>query len=259
MSIKTELIDMVVKSVNESERKDLFREPLVGFSSADNPLYRQLKEIIGPEHLYPQDILPEAKTVVSFFIPFSEKVVVSNRKQEAVSREWAESYVEANKLINEISSKMIEYLEDRGISAATVKATYNYDEKTLKCGWSHRSAAYIAGLGKFGVNRMLITRVGCAGRYGSVVIAQEIAPDKRTDEPDKRTDEEFCVYHKKGKCLNCIKACPVGALDIDGFDKFKCHDRLKENAKLFTGPGRCDVCGKCVVAGPCAIISRKAI
>jgi len=252
LSLRKELTDLVVKSVNESERKDLFREPLVGFSSADNPLYRQLKEIIGPEHLYPQDILPEAKTVVSFFIPFSEKVVVSNRKQEAVSREWAESYVEANKLINEISSKMIEYLEDRGISAATVKATYNYDEKTLKCGWSHRSAAYIAGLGKFGVNRMLITRVGCAGRYGSVVIAQEIAPDKRTD-------EEFCVYHKKGKCLNCIKACPVGALDIDGFDKFKCHDRLKENAKLFTGPGRCDVCGKCVVAGPCAIISRKAI
>lgn len=44
---------------------------------------------------------------------------------------------------------------------------------------------------------MLITRVGCAGRYGSVVIAREIAPDKRTDEPDKRTDEEFCVYHKR--------------------------------------------------------------
>jgi epoxyqueuosine reductase len=253
LSLKKELIDLVVKSVNESEHRDLFREPLVGFSSATDPLYKQLKEIIGPEHLYPQDILPEAKTVVSFFIPFSEKVVASNRKQEAVSMEWAESYVEANKLINEISSKMVEYLEGRGISAATVKATYNYDEKTLKCGWSHRSAAYIAGLGKFGVNRMLITRVGCAGRYGSVIVSHEITPDKRTD-------EEFCVYHKKGTCLNCIKACPVAALDLEGFDKFKCNDWVLENGELFKELGACDVCGKCVVAGPCAIISsRKAI
>jgi len=252
LSLKKELTDLVVKSVNESERKDLFREPLVGFSSAADPLYRQLKEIIGPEHLYPDDILPEAKTVVSFFIPFSKKVVTSNRKQEAVSMEWAESYVEANKLISEISSKMIEYLEGRGISATTVKATHTYDEKTLKCGWSHRSAAYIAGLGKFGVNRMLITRKGCAGRYGSVIVSYDITPDKRTD-------EEYCVYYKEGTCLNCIKACPVGALDIEGFDKFKCNDRLLENAKLFTDLGCCDVCGKCVVAGPCAIISREDI
>lgn len=252
MSLRKELTDLVVKSVNESERKDLFREPLVGFSSADDPLYRQLKEIVGPEHLDPHDILPEAKTIVSFFIPFAEKVVVSNRKQEFVAKEWAESYLEANKLINEISDKMIEYLKGRGISAATVKATHTYDEKTLKCGWSHRSAAYIAGLGKFGVNRMLITKVGCAGRYGSVIVSHEIAPDKRTD-------EEYCVYYQKGSCLNCIKACPVTALEIEGFDKFKCNARLIENTKQFSDLGCCDVCGKCVVAGPCAIISSKKV
>lgn len=250
MSLKTELIDLVIRCVSDCEHRELFRKPLVGFSSAGDPLYRQLKEIIGPEHLYPQDVLAEAKTVVSFFIAFSERVVSSNRNQESVAKEWAESYIKANQLISEISQKMIEYLEDQGIAAATVKATHTYDEKSLKCGWSHRSAAYISGLGKFGVNRMLITPVGCAGRYGSVIISHEIAPDTRTD-------EEFCIYYKKGTCLNCIKACPVGALDIEGFDKFKCHDRLLENAKQFTDLGCCDVCGKCVVAGPCAIMCSR--
>lgn len=33
--------------------------------------------------------------------------------------------------------------------------------------WSHRHAAYIAGLGIFGINNMLITNKGCVGRIPS--------------------------------------------------------------------------------------------
>jgi len=149
-------------------------------------------------------------------------------------------------LINEISEEMIRYLKDRGIEAATVKATHTFDEKTLKSGWSHRSAAYISGLGRFGVNRMLITPVGCAGRYGTVIMSQEVPADKRMA-------EELCTYYKNGKCLECIKACPANALDINGFDKFKCYDNLLENAKEFADIGFCDVCGKCISFCPSAV------
>lgn len=249
MSLRKEIVELVTTSVASSNRADLFRQPLVGFSAADDTYYKQLKQIIGPEHLYPQDILPEAKTVVSFFVPFSEQVVLSNRGQETPSLEWAEGYIEANKLINQISEEIIGFLQDKGIGAATVKATHTYDESILKASWSHRSAAYIAGLGKFGVNRMLITRVGCAGRYGTVVIDQEIAPDARPE-------AEYCVYFEDGSCWDCIAACPVGALGIDSFQRFDCHARLLENSKEFTDMGKCDVCGKCVVAGPCAIMSE---
>ncbi|WP_338094171.1 hypothetical protein [Methanorbis furvi] len=33
--------------------------------------------------------------------------------------------------------------------------------------WSHRHFAVLAGLGTFGVNNMLITRMGCYGRVSS--------------------------------------------------------------------------------------------
>jgi epoxyqueuosine reductase len=250
LSLKEELIELVVKSVAESEDRKFFRKPLVGFSAADDPLYMQLKEIVGPEHLSPQDIFSRSKTVLSFFIPFSKEVVLSNRKQRSVSTLWAESYLKANALIGEISEKLITYLEGKGIAAATVRATHNFDEKTLKCSWSHRSAAYIAGLGKFGVNRMLITQIGSAGRYGTVFISHQIPADTR---PEK----EYCIYYQKGSCLVCVKSCPVNALDRDSFDRLKCYDRLLENSQQFTALGNCDVCGKCATAGPCAIIDSE--
>jgi epoxyqueuosine reductase len=250
LSLKEELIEVVVRAVAESEDGELFRKPLVGFSAAVDPLYMQLKEIVGSEHLSPQDILPGTKTLLSFFIPFSKEVVLSNRKQQTVSTLWADSYLKANALIGEISEKLVTYLEGKGIAAATVKATHTYDEKTLKCGWSHRSAAYIAGLGKFGVNRMLITQVGGAGRYGTVFISHQIPTDTR---PEK----EYCIFYQKGNCLVCVNSCPVNALDRDSFDKFKCHDRLLQNSQQFTALGLCDVCGKCAAAGPCAIIDNE--
>jgi len=247
ISLKEEIVEIIKKSVSMSDQKNDFREPLVGFSSADDPLYIQLKEIIGPEVLSPKEIFPEALTVISFFVPFSEQVVISNRTKNTPSHEWAKSYLDVNDLINETSAQLIKYLNDRNIKAATIMSTHTYDEKTLKSAWSHRSAAYIAGLGKFGVNRMLITKKGCAGRLGSVIISEEISPDKRTE-------EEYCMYYNNLSCLNCVDSCPTEALKVDGFDKFKCHDKLLENVKEHKDLGLCDVCGKCVVSCPLDII-----
>jgi epoxyqueuosine reductase QueG len=77
MSLKEEIISSIENSVLKYESKEYFRNPIVGFSSADNPLYEELKDIIGPDHLHPKDILPTARTVVSFFIPFSRHFFIS--------------------------------------------------------------------------------------------------------------------------------------------------------------------------------------
>ncbi len=248
MSLKEEITKLIEDMVLESESKELFRKPIVGFSSADNPLYEQLKEIIRTEHLHPKDILPNAQSVVSFFIPFSESVINSNVKNTSVSREWGISYVEGNKLINLISEKLVVYLAKKNIEASTIKATHNFDEKTLKSAWSHRSAAYIANMGKFGLNRMIITKEGCAGRFGTVIIGAEI-PIETEEE-----NIEYCLYYKNASCLKCIKSCPQNALSIDGFDRFKCYDEVLKNAEELSDIGFCDVCGKCVVSCPYAII-----
>jgi epoxyqueuosine reductase QueG len=227
-----------------SEGREYFRPPLVGFSDAQDPLYDEAVRIVGPPLRHPREILPAARSVVSFFVPFRLEVVVSNRGRGPVSEAWLKSYLAANDLINDASRTLAALLEGRGHAASPAPATHGFDPKVLKAGWSHRSAAFVAGMGRFGLNRMLITRLGCAGRYGTVFVSAELPRGDRTaDEP--------CRFHRDGGCRACLKACPAGSLREDGFDRFKCNDRLQENKKL---SGTADVCGKCAVAGPCACL-----
>jgi hypothetical protein len=48
---------------------------LVAFAAPDDPLFVQLKEIVGPTHAVPRAILPEAKTVIAYFLPFKEFIL----------------------------------------------------------------------------------------------------------------------------------------------------------------------------------------
>jgi len=246
MDLRNEIINRINSYVIEGNGENLFRKPLVGFSNAHDEYYKKIKEIVGGHHLYPWDILPMAKSVISFFIPFDNKIVESNRASEETSYEWAYAYIQANSLINSISNSLIEWLKEKDINAATVKATHTYDPINLVSAWSHRSAAYIAGLGTFGQNRLLITEVGCAGRYGSVIISEYI-------QPTKRQDIVRCLDKKGEKCLQCIRNCPTHALGINKLDRHRCNDHLLKVDASFPELSTCDVCGKCSV-GPCAIL-----
>lgn len=244
MDLSKFITERIQEGVAKRNPQGYYREPLVGFSSADDPLYRELKTLVGPQHLYPQDILPEVKTVVSFFVPFSEQVVRSNRTKGDASKEWATTYYEANQMINGISEEIKEALRSQGIQADTVGATHAWDEQTMRAPWSHRSAAFVSGLGRFGLNRLLITEKGCAGRYGSLFIAEEIAPTLRPE-------EERCLYYRDGSCRYCITHCLTGALLDDRLDIHACYDQCLHNDRLYPEIPTCDCCGKCAV-GPCA-------
>jgi epoxyqueuosine reductase QueG len=252
MDLREEIIQFVRIKTEEAKHEGFYRKPLVGFSSASDPLYAKIKETVGPHHLRPADILPEVKTLVSFFLPFSKKVVKANsREPDFPSREWMDSYIQANNLINQISQGLVALMTSKGLKAALVGATQHYDDKddenTLKAPWSHRSAAFVAGLGRFGLNRLLITPVGGAGRYGTVFISEELAPSVRPE-------EELCLFWKNGSCLYCLEHCPVRALGDgpDEFDRKACKQNLLAIASCSRNLNRTQVCGKCAV-GPCAI------
>lgn len=241
-----EIETFIIKSAAETEDREYFRVPLVGFSSADDPLYERVVEIVGPHHQRPHDFLPKAKTVISFFIPFQKRTVQANRSRGSVADLWGRSYLAANKWINGLNQALCDFLISRGFDGVSVPATHTYDPETLKAGWSHRSAAFIGGLGRFGLNRMLITRLGCAGRYGTVFTSAELPVSERSE-------EELCLFYKNGSCRACLKACPVSTLSEGGFDRFKCNELLLGNKEYLSARGiTADVCGKCVVAGPCA-------
>lgn len=222
-----------------------YREPLIGYAAAGDPGFDRLKEIVGPGHLLPQDILPGARTVIAFFLPFKEQLAQVNREHSYVAREWADAYVRTNRLISQICERIADALAEKGINTGWQQPTHNFDPVELVSFWSHKHVAYLCGLGTFGLHHMLITPAGCSGRLGSMVIDRELPPSPRPD-------MELCLYKRNGKCMRCVKSCPTGALTEYGLDKAKCYQRLLEVDAYYTDLGCCDVCGKCAT-GPCAV------
>jgi epoxyqueuosine reductase QueG len=228
-----------------------YRDPIIGYVSANDPEFSNLSERINYQHLMPNDLLDGARSVVCIYLPFEPEVVYANQKdKKQVAREWGVAYNETNRLIGEIASRLIEVLGENGIRAAAEPSTGNFDQEELKSQWSHKSVAVIAGIGSFGLHQMVITDAGCTGRFGSLVIDTEIPIEK--PEPKVR-----CEYFDMGTCMDCVFSCPVSAFSEDEpLNRAACWELLRENEDEFLDLGDdTQVCGKCAVAGPCALES----
>jgi epoxyqueuosine reductase QueG len=220
-------------------------EPLTGFAAAGDPLFTRLKRAVSPGHLLPGDLLPGARCVVAFFIPFEKAVSRSNVSGAQASREWAQAYIDNNRLINGVNRHMTAVIEAAGYKTAVVPATHNFDPVLLISSWSHRHIAFVAGLGRFGVNNMLITKKGCCGRFGSFVTTLPL-------EGDERPERESCLHLNGNQCLRCVGRCVGEALSPVGFDRAKCYAVCRKNEEAYKDLGKADVCGKCLVGLPCS-------
>jgi epoxyqueuosine reductase QueG len=244
-AIREEIARFVGRYAEERGTETRWRTPLVGFASAGDPVFARFREVVSPTHRMPGDLLPGARTVVAFFIPFERSVARSNVPGNAASREWAVAYIETNRLVAAVGACMTGFLEERGFQAALTPATHNFDEDRLVSDWSHRHVAWAAGLGTFGLNNMLITREGCCGRLGSFATTVEA-------EPDPRPEMEACLQKRGFDCARCAKRCVNEALFVDRFDRHRCYEKCLENGRTFESMGKADVCGKCVVGVPCS-------
>lgn len=240
MELETMIRNLIFETVMESEYSFRCREPIVGFADAKNPLYEQLSEIIGNPQLLPTDLLPAAKTVLVFFLPFSEKIIDAIIKDKIIVQEWSDTYTDTNLLLKRISDNIIKKLDKMGIQAVSEPPTNNYDPSSLTAKWAHKSSAFIAGIGTFGLNRLLITKSGTAGRLNSIVMDAKI-------NPTKRPDIEYCLFKKSGKCRVCVDKCPSGALSEQGFDRFRCNAYL-DGKNIHSSQQGCPMCS----SGPCA-------
>jgi len=237
---------VVHEAASTHGRETRYRDPIVGFSGVDLREFARLKETVI-EHLTPEELLPGALGLVSYFLPFSEDVVRANASSKYVAREWAVAYVETNRLLAEIGERLVAELADSGVRAVAEAPTYVFDKKRLRARWSHKSIAYMTGIGSFGLNRLLITDAGCAGRFGSIVV------DAALDMPDI-VRRERCLYFHNGTCGACLQRCPVSALETDGsFDRAACYRRLQEADGQFPDLALSDVCGQCSVGLPCSM------
>ena len=249
MCLELEIKNIIEEKVKELGRDDLFRAPLVAFSDASDERYMELKKLIGDWHKTPKEFLPEAQSVISYFIPFTKKVSMEPKTCKHASILWSDAYQTINAYFDEINAEVQAYLTEKGYLSETIRATHTYDPADMKSMWSHRSAAVIAGLATLGANRLAITEKGSGGRFCTVITSAKL-------QSNQNPIEEKCPYKKNGSCGLCFKACPVGARRPDGMDKFACQDEVNRNEELLRKETNliADTCGKCISVCPFAYI-----
>lgn len=233
-----------------------FDQPLVGISSACDPLYQEYKQIIGLFHLTPQELLSGAHSVVSWILPIAVEVRESNRQQsEWPSRQWAATRFNGEALNGELRRHLVAWLENTGYQAVAPQYSPLWQEYTdtavgIASTWSERHAAYVAGLGTFSLSDGFITARGIAHRCGSVITTAPLTPTPRTAPSHLHN----CLHYNSATCGVCISRCPVGAISRVGHDKQRCRQLVYGSApaKLSVEYGVAQTgCGLCQTKVPC--------
>jgi len=245
MSIsKNEIISIIGKHLKECKFNNFARigmpdEPMwedfiVGFSRGDDPYYEFLKKDIGEFHWSPAEAFMLGKKgttvkssdlcLISIAFDQTQNTKAANVKEDTDPADrWIVTRGEWETMIEDISEKVVDELEKRGLRAVAVDHIKEFSRaRSEKYGiaskWSHRHVAFISGLGTFGLSDGLITKKGKAMRFTTILVEADIPADVREYEKYN----EWCLFMKDGSCGDCIKRCPVDAISKDGHDKEIC-------------------------------------
>ncbi|MCD8053112.1 MAG: 4Fe-4S binding protein [Lachnospiraceae bacterium] len=245
-----------------------FERPLLGVADAEDSLFQDMKRpgVIGPHYLLPGEWLPGARTVISLFFPFTEAVRESNRRnREHASALWQHARIDGELALVAFKRRLAARLIAEGYEALVPSDDVRYQvTEPVSSNWSERHAAFIAGLGTFGMSRGLITKRGMAGRFASVITTAVFSATKRP-----YTE----VYEYCTRCGACARRCPAEAIHPErpmneAKDQVECGaylDILKQKTKRGEDtrpPEEQDGyrpaytrdyfgCGKCQVGVPC--------
>ena len=230
-----------------------YEPPLLAVGSASDPAFETLRrpEVVGPHHMLPSDWLPEARSVISLFLPFTERVITSNTVDPVQpSWEWLFTRVDGQQhllataalvrdaLIAQGYQAVVPQIDDRYLMRVS-PAQMEIPVPVFSSNWSERHVAFITGIGTFGRSTNLISKRGTCGRLVSIVTDWEAEPDRRDYEG---------MYDYCSNCGACYDACPGHAYSGGDKDIRLCSAFLQENcAKYAPRYG----CGKCQSGLPC--------
>jgi epoxyqueuosine reductase QueG len=203
---------------------------LAGIASAD-------RFEAAPAGHRPADILNGARSVVVCAMRLPESVL------EGPATSYQSTMDAIHRRLDELAVKMALYIEESGGKAIPVPSDEPYrhwetDRSYGRGDLSHKHAAQAAGLGKLGLNSMLVTP-----QYGNRVHLVSVVTDIALD-PDPLLQWEPCPPG----CARCIRACPI--IDGPSVDQAKCRpvvmQRLPKGAVI-------EACWACRKACPARV------
>ncbi|MBI5458154.1 4Fe-4S binding protein [Methanobacterium sp.] len=269
-------------SVVKKELLDKCRDlgiPLVGFAPVErweNPpeeLPQHFSNWI-PREFWPQPIYPEAETVVVIGLPVQLPIV-----ETAPSIYYHELYETVNILLDAKAYEISNFLTMKGYPSIFLPRDGYGDievllEKPLAF-FSHKHAAFLAGLGSFGLNNVLLTpEWGPRVRFTSIFTTLKL-------EGTPISGDDLCT-----RCMSCAHNCPVNAIKSEYMaetglkdkpegeseyktskseggpdfppiiNKMTCANRSKKLRKEYRSP--CGICIKvCPVGGDREVFNRN--
>lgn len=241
-SINSFLDTSPLNRIEEIGIERIWEYPLVGVAVAGDPLFQKLKDpsVIGEHHLTPGEWLEEARSVISYFLPFTEPIRKSNYGAGMPAQEWVYGRIEGEMFNDALRRHIVDVVTGSGFKAVAPLLDPRFGMTGDRSNWSERHAAFIAGLGTFSLGKNLITSRGCAGRYGSVVVSMELDPTPR----EYTEIDEYC-----NMCGECIDRCPSSAISEAGKDLSVCQTYISTNIIPRFAPRY--GCGKCQTSVPC--------
>ncbi len=149
---------------------------------------------------------------------------------------YAFHYKRINSLLDEISIKISNFIQDNGFSAFPIPASQVEDWDRQRAAVSHRAIGHLAGLGFIGRSGLLVNpKFGARVRYATSLTNYPL----KADGP---------VVGDCGDCRECVEVCPVSAIkkETKDLDLTACRQLLKGFANK-AGIGH-SICGICVKA-----------
>nr|WP_312578352.1 4Fe-4S binding protein [Sedimentibacter sp.] len=229
----------------------IFEEPIFAFGSADDDGFKMLKKtsVIGEYFILPKEWLPNAKTVITFFLPFSEAIRKGNKADMLwPSGGWLHGRIEGQMFLNSVCRHLNSKLVEEGFNSIVPSLDNRFwsskgsDEsgKLFSSNWSERHVAYVCGLGTFGLSKGIITKKGMAGRLGSIVTELYLEPDEKV----YHDTYEYCSM-----CGACVRNCPANAISIENGKNHNICSQFLDSVFEVNNPRY--GCGKCQVDVPC--------
>ncbi len=240
---------------------------LVGFVSANDPIFDEYKNIIGEFHLTPKEVYNwyckknniepnyDNLSVVAYILPINQKTKKENFtfSKEMPSERWAHTRLfgeKSNQLLQEFIVNELKNLDIQAIAPMIEKKLFTmlpkHEKGVWASTWSHRHMAFAAGLGSFGLSDGFINEKGIAMRCGSLIVNFKLLSDahKRPKDP----------YIYCSKCGECVDRCPAKAITLEkGHDKEKCAKHVFSTVPFIKKNYKINIyaCGLCQVGVPC--------